>query len=211
MTGISLHKIQQRHKLTTKGRKLINSKTVFTTTMVVALLTILGIWLFGLGQHRTLFENSILSTSILSTAFFLFLSIGLYQGIKLKDDLGKISDQPPYTTISDLSDLTPNIDLDVTDVDDGIGGMIISFFLWIIVSILLGTIIWLFGTILWAGILIFMAMLYWIFFRALRLVFKNFNKCKGDLAASCMYGLGYTLLYNFWIYGIILSAHYLIN
>jgi hypothetical protein len=77
------------------------------------------------------------------------------------------------------------------------------------VTILIAVFLWLFGAVLWTGIIVFMAMLYWIFFRALRLVFKNSNKCKDNLTTSVAYGLGYTTLYNFWIYGIILSTHYL--
>ncbi|MEI6410218.1 MAG: hypothetical protein WCR52_12600 [Bacteroidota bacterium] len=59
------------------------TKTAFSLTLTVALLTIIGIWLFGLGKHRSLYNNSILSTTILALGFFLFLTIGLYKGIKL--------------------------------------------------------------------------------------------------------------------------------
>jgi hypothetical protein len=58
-------------------------------------------------------------------------------------------------------------------------------------------------------VLTFIAMLYWIFFRALRLVFKNSNKSKGDLIESVKWGLTYTTLYNFWIYGIFMLTIYL--
>jgi len=70
------------------NNKLLTTKTIFTVTIVVMVLTVLSIWLFGLGQHRTIFENSLLSTTILSVAFFLFLTMGLYKGVKLKDDQG---------------------------------------------------------------------------------------------------------------------------
>lgn len=62
-------------------------------TLLVIALTIIGVWLFGIGKHKTLFENSILSTSILSGAFFLFLTIGLYRGIKLRDNVGRVTDR----------------------------------------------------------------------------------------------------------------------
>jgi hypothetical protein len=170
-------------------------------------LTILSIWLFGLGQHRTIFENSILSTSILSVAFFLFLTIGLYKGIKLKDDIGKLTDKLEPSKIPNLAEASSGGDFIM--VGDGIEGVILSIFVWLFVTILIAVFLWLFGAVLWTGIIVFMAMLYWIFFRALRLVFKNSNKCKDNLTTSVAYGLGYTTLYNFWIYGIILSTHYL--
>lgn len=194
----------------TAGKKLITTKTVFTVSIVVVSLTILSIWLFGLGQHRTIFENSILSTSILSVAFCLFLTIGLFNGIKMKDDIGKITDKIDLDKIPDISAgmELPSV---MPDLDEGIAGIVIGIFAWIIFSILLLLFIWFFGAIVWTMILVFVAMLYWIFFRALRLVFKNSNKCKNNLTASLAYSLGYTTLYNFWIYGIILASHYLIK
>lgn len=189
-------------------KRLVTSKTLFIVTIVVIPLTILSIWLFGLGQHRTLFQNSILSTSILSFAFFMFLAIGLYKGIKLKDDLGKIIEPE---TIEKMTKNLEGFDLsgDFPDLDDGIGGILIGILIWFFIAILLVLFITILGGFFWAMILAFIAMLYWIFFRAIRLVFKNSNKCKGDLAASALYGIGYTILYNFWIYLIILSTHYL--
>jgi len=199
----------QENNITTTDRKLVTTKTVFTVTIIVIALTILSIWLFGLGQHRTIFENSIISTSILSLAFFLFLTIGLYKGIKLKDNIGKLTDKLKPSKIPDFSQATYGADF--ISVGEGIGGIILSIVLWVVITILIGLFLWLFGAVLWTGIIVFIAMLYWIFFRALRLVFKNSNKCQGNLTISTLYGLGYTLLYNFWIYGIILATHYLIK
>ena len=190
-------------------RKLVTTKTVFTVTIIVTVLTIVSIWLFGLGQHRTIFENSLLSTSILSIVFFLFLTIGLYKGIKLKDDIGKLTDKLRPSKIPNLAEAGQGADF--IHVGDGIEGIILSIVLWVVMTILIGLFLWVFGAVLWTGIIVFIAMLYWIFFRALRLVFKNSNICKGNLATSIAYGLGYTTLYNFWIYGIILATHYLIK
>jgi hypothetical protein len=202
--------LQQQNDIKPIDKKLVTSKTVFTVTIVVIVLTILSIWLFGLGQHRTIFENSILSTTILSVAFFLFLTVGLYKGIKLKDDIGKLTDKIKIDKIPDLSGGL-ELSSDVPDVGEGIAGIILGILAWFLFSILLLLFIWFFSAVIWTMILVFAAMLYWIFFRALRLVFKNSNKCKGDLTTSIAYGLGYTTLYNFWIYGIILATHYLIK
>ena len=191
------------------NKKLITTKSVFTVTIIVTVLTTLSIWLLGLGQHRTIFENSLLSTSILSIAFFLFLSIGLFKGIKLKDDIGKLTDKLKPYKIPNLADAATGGDF--IHVGEGIEGMIFSIILWVVVTILIALFFWLFGAVVWTGIIVFITMLYWIFFRALRLVFKNSNKCKGNLTTSIAYGLGYTTLYNFWIYGVILATHYLIK
>ncbi|MES2544848.1 MAG: hypothetical protein V4548_08175 [Bacteroidota bacterium] len=187
------------------NRTLLNTKNIFTITLIVVTLTILSVWFYGIGKHKTIIENSLISTSILSVGFFLFISIGLYKGLKIKDNIGKITDQFDFKKIEHLKDFTPS---DSTpDIGEGIIGIIFSIIFWIIASIIIGYLFFLFGAIIWFTILIFMAMLYWIFFRALRLVFKKSNECNGNLQKSIIYGLAYTLLYNFWIYGIILFAN----
>lgn len=201
--------MEKQTQFTKTDNKILTSKTVFTVTIIVAVLTVLSIWLFGLGQHRTIFENSILSTTVLSIAFYLFLTIGLYNGIKLKDDIGKLTDKINLSNLPDFSHTGEGADF--LDVGDGIGGIIISTVLWILMTFLIGLFVWLFGAVLWSGIIVFIAMLYWIFFRALRLVFKNSNKCKENLTISLVYGFFYTILYNFWIYGVIFGIKYLIK
>lgn len=189
--------------------KYLTTKAVFTVTLIVIALTISGIWLFGLGQHRSIYDNSILSTTILSLGFFLFLTIGLYKGVKLKDNVGKMTDKIKLPKIPDLSRGAESAGF--VDMGDEIGGILLSIAIWLAVTVFLGVFLWLFGAVLWTGIIVFIAMLYWIFFRAVRLVFKNSNKCKSNLLMSTVYGLFYTLLYNCWIYAIIFGTHYLNN
>lgn len=188
--------------------RLVNTKTVFILSLIVVILAILAVWLFGLGNQRTVYENSILSTSILSASFFLFITIGLYKGIKLKDNLGEITDK---INLESLGDLPGDLEVpeDIPDLGDGIGGVILGILAWIAFTIIILVLIWIFSTLLWTMILIFSAILYWIFFRALRLIFKNSKKCERKFGYSVAFGLGYTTLYNFWIYGIILASHYL--
>ncbi len=188
----------------------LTTKTITIITLIVITITILSIWLFGLGKNRTLFENSILSTSILSLIFFLFITIGLYQGVKLKDNIGKITDKINTKKLSNL-DGADFSGMDIPEGGDGIAGVIIGIILWILFSFVLLFVLYFLGTILWILILVFAAMLYWIFFRALRLVFKNSSKCRGNLALSAGYGLLYTILYNCWIYGIIFASHYFLK
>jgi hypothetical protein len=167
--------------------------------------TVLSVWFYGLGKHRTVIENSFISTSILSFSFFLFITIGLYNGIKLKDNLGKMTDSIELEKLKFLKNSFGEHGFDFIDFDD-FGGIILSVILWIIVSILIGYVFFFFGAIVWVTMVTFVAMLYWIFYRALRLVFKNANECNGNISKSCLYGLGYTLAYNFWIYLIIVAV-----
>jgi len=184
--------------------KSINSRNIFIITLIVISLTIVSVWIFGLGNHRSLFENSLLSTTILSLAFFLFISIGLYNGVKIKDNLGIITDRCDHKKIDFLKDFI--IESDSSSVEesaDGFLGIIVSLILWFIMAFIISYLLWAFGAILWISLLTFTAMLYWIFFRALRLVFKKSSVCRGNFTNSILYGFSFTILYNFWIYAII--------
>lgn len=198
--------MQEENRLKPISKKLVNGTTVFIVTVLVISLTVISIWLLGLGKHRTMIENSLLSTSVLAAVFFLFLTIGLFKGIKLKNNISSLSENLQTLKKPDFADI-PN-DSAFFEGGEGILEAIINIILWVVVSVLIVVLLWVFGAILWTTILVFMAMLYWIFFRALRLVFKNSNKCKGDLTHSIIYGLGYTIVYTSWIYGIILATIY---
>ncbi len=190
-----------------KTYRLVKTRDVFTISVIVTTLTILCVYFWGLGRHNAFFENSLISTTILSIAFFLFITIGLFNGIKLKDNLGQIIDR--FKTV-DTSSISSNLtSSEPIEVGEGIGGFILSILLWILMAIVFSIALWIFSNVLVIVVLTFIAMLYWIFFRALRLVFKNSNKSKGDLIESIKWGLTYTTLYNFWIYGIFMLTIYL--
>jgi hypothetical protein len=190
-----------------KETTFLTTKAVFTLTLIVVFLTIIGVWLLGIGRSSTIIENSLLSTTILSIGFFLFLAFGLYKGAKLKDNIGELKAKIHSPEIPDFSDSANGAD--IIDSGDGIAGILLSILLWIVVSILLSLFIWFFGVVLWTSIIVFVAMLYWVYFRAVRLVFKNSKTCKGNLKRSVAHALLYTCLYSFWIYGIILLSYYL--
>lgn len=167
------------------------------------------IYLAGIKEHRTLYLNSLISTTIISTVFLTFITIGLYNGWKLKDELGNFLDKfhlwkRPSTPTMDTSYYEPSV-----VGESGMEGCLISFIIWIVLALFGSLIFWLFGAFIWATILITSGMLYWIIFRALRLIFRNSSKCKGDLIKSFRIAVFYTILYNSWIYAIIFGTHYL--
>jgi hypothetical protein len=183
----------------------ISSKDVIQVTILVVSITIFGVVVFGVGTHKTFFEASILSVTILSLAFFLFITIGLYRGVKLKDDIGKIT--PDAVSFSRTMDSTSAFGM--FDAGEGIAGIILGILVWLFAAFVLSVVLWLFANVFLIVIAAFAAMLYWIFFRAMRLVFKNSRKTKGKVWLSVAYGLGYTVLYNFWIYGIFFLVAFL--
>jgi hypothetical protein len=189
-----------------KKRILIDSKKIFTISLISIIITILSVWFYGIGKHKTVIENSLISTSILSIAFFLFITISLNNGTKLKDILGKLTDNFDSKKLNFLKEF--NVDggfgHSMPEIGEGIGGIIMSIVLWILATIIISYLFFALGTIIWLSILVFLGMLYWIFFRALRLIFKKSSECSGNIKRSIFYGFTYTILYNFWIYGIIL-------
>jgi len=186
--------------------KIVNSKNLFIITLIVIPLTIISVWIFGLEHHRSMFENSVLSTTILSISFFLFISIGLYNGIRIKDNIGELEQENIFFPRK----ISIDGDVDTPEVGEGIIGIILSIFLWFIVSMIASYLLWGFEAILWITILNFIGILYWIFFRALRLVFKKSAICKDNFSKSVLYGISFTILYNFWIYIIIFMTHHIL-
>lgn len=170
---------------------------------------VLSVWISGSNSHHTLFQNSILSTSILALAFFLFVSISLYRGVGLKDNLGKIFTKESFNKrIKSTSDFTPDIDVPSIDAE-GIGGIILSILAWIAFTIAALFVLYFVGVFFWSILLLLLAILYWIYFRALRLIFKNSKRCKDNLAKSLGFGFFYSTLYISWIYGVIFLIKYI--
>lgn len=192
-------------------KKYINSKTAFIISLIVFGITILSVWLLGLGKHRSLYQNSILSVSILSFCCFLFLFVNLYRGVKLKDTLGNMKPEikNQFDTLSNANITGADLPEPLSWFDDGCGGIVMSILIWIIVGVVSAIAVYFIAVIFWLNIIIFSAMLYWIFFRALRFVLKHRKTCEGNVLKSLSYSFFYTLLYNFWIFGILLGSHYL--
>ncbi len=194
-------------------RRLVDSGSVFAVSIFVAVVTVVFVWVLGLGTHRTLFVNSILSVSVLSVAFLVFIVSGLYRGIKLRDNVGKITDRFSFKSIGDFWSVGEGMGEGGSSTSHAGGclGDLGDVFIWIILAIVAIVLIWLLGHVLWFLILVFIGMLYWVFFRALRFIFKKSYRCKGNLWKSFWYGLYHTILYNFWIYGIVMAAHYFVH
>ncbi len=92
---------------------------------------------------------------------------------------------------------------------EGCGAILLGILAWSVAGLVLAFVLWFFGEVLLVAVGMFMAMLYWIFYRALRLVFRHSPQTRGHFFKSVRYGLVYTFLYNSWIYGIFLLLAYL--
>lgn len=194
-----------------KKTKLINAHTVFISTLVVCVTIGLVIYLVGLQNHSTLYHNTLITTTILASIFFVFVFVGLYKGWKLKDTLGDMRDHfsklpKPKQNKTDLSSFEG---IEVIELGEGVEGCFFAIIIWILVGLFGSVILWLIGAFFWGIILILAGLLYWVIFRAFRLVFKNSKVCRGNFIKSFQIAVGYSFLYTSWIYGIIYIVHYL--
>lgn len=205
-----------------KKRRLINSGTVFTATLLVVGILSLVVYLTGLKEHRSLYLNSLLSTTIISIVFMVFITTGLYRGWKLKDTIGKLTDGlswPKWKQSLKKSDVKNtegntgngwNLLETLSYLPEESGeGCVGGLLLWIIVGIAAAFLLWWLGPLIWGGLVGLAAVLYWVVFRAYRLIFFYSATCKGLFWKSVGIALFFTFLYNCWIYALIFLAHYL--
>lgn len=186
-------------------------KPIVRISFLVAALTLISVYFWGLGQHRTFFENLMISITILSLVIFLFISIGLYRAVNVVHETDVQENASPAGKLDlfhNSADLASGIEAPDFDADD-LGGILVSILLWIGWAILVAMAVWFFSEVIVVAIGSFAAMLYWIFFRALRLIFNNSNQCRGNIWESLRNGAFYTVLYNFWIYGIFVFLEFL--
>lgn len=178
----------------------LKGKSVFTVSLVVVGLTILTVYLTGENYSRTITSNLYLSLSIIGTALFLFMTYGLYTGVGLTDDFPKFRN---FKTGEFFPNSGTTPDVPGIEVDGGIAGLVMSVILWIGMTILAFVLLILLEAVFWISIFIILAMLYWVFFRALKLVFSKSKHTQGDIGSSAIYSLVYTALYLGWIFGIV--------
>lgn len=178
----------------------LKGKSVFIVSLLVIGITILTVYLTGINYNRSITSSFYLSLAIIALSLFLFMTYGLYTGIGLIDNFPKFRRFKTGHLIGNNS-ATPTIEL--PSVGDGIGGLIISILLWIGMSVLVVVLLIILEAIFWFSLFIILAMLYWVFFRALKLVFNKSKDTKGDIRISAVYALSYTLLYVGWIFGIV--------
>ena len=181
-------------------KNYLKGKSVFYVSLVVITVTSLTVYLTGINYNRTITSNLYLSLAIIGTTLFLFMTYGLYKGIGLKDNFPSFK---PFKEGRYISDIGFSGDLPNLDIVDGIAGLLVSILLWIAMTIALALLLLLLEALVWLSLFIVLAMLYWVFFRALKLVFSKVKTTKGDLTLSLLYSISYTALYLGWIFGIV--------
>lgn len=192
-----------------KPLRFLSAKTLFFLSLCVIPLTAAGVYFLDFGDRRSLFQNAELGVSILSAALFLFLSVGLYHGVRLQENVGRITDTPfPVEGIEGVEGI-PHVNIDIADGDEGCLGILVGILLTIIVGVLLILFIWVLGFVIWVMILWVLALLYWVFYRAMKAVFRHSPQCRGNLGRSLSYAAMFTVLYCAWVYALLFALKWL--
>lgn len=182
------------------NKTYLKGKSVFIVSLLVIIVTALTVYLTGFHYHRSITANFYMSLGIIASTLFVFLTYGLYKGITLKDNFPKLKG---FEFKRNLSDSVMQGDSSGIDIGDGIAGVIASIVLWIVFSIVLVFLLIVLEAVLWFSVALILAMLYWVFFRAMRLVFSKASQTQGDIGVASLYAFGYTFLYIGWIFGIV--------
>lgn len=178
----------------------LKGKSVFIVSLVVIAITAVTVYVTGIDYHRSVGDNLYRSLAIIATALFLFMTYGLYKGVGLIDNFPAFRD---FKSGDILSHSPHGPDFPMITAGEGIGGLLVSIILWIGMSVLLVVLLVVLEAVFWFSLFVIMTLLYWVFFRALKLVFSKSAQTKGHLGLSALYALGYTLLYTGWIFGVV--------
>jgi hypothetical protein len=194
-------------KLSTKD--LVKSRTLFLWTLLIVPALVLVVYITGVKDHRPFYVNAIISGSILSALFLVFITFGLYKGWQLKDDFDSISVRinkwrKPKSSEADVTD----VPVDVLD-EGGIGGVLISILMWILIGMFGAIVIWLIGAIVWIPVVIATGMLYWVVYNCYSMIFQKSAQCKGNLMESLRIAILYTGYYTIWASLILFGIDYL--
>lgn len=180
------------------SRKLLYGKTLFLAAIPTLIIVILLVYLTGLESHRSIIDNSLISSTIIATTF---ITIGLYNGLNVIDNYSnklKLTWKKAKKNVGE-NDLIGSIDPPSFEADN-IFGAIVLFILVALAVIVLAAYTF---TFIWAGIIILAVGIYWIMIRSLKLIFSRSRYCENNLLKSLGYALLYTALYTGWIYGVI--------
>jgi hypothetical protein len=192
-------------KLAKKIRYPLLSARILTLLSVITIIVVSIIFIiFG---HKSFLVELEWSVGIISLCLFLFLSIGLYKGVRIKNEPIVKGKWKPLkgSDAMDLLSCVPDLPLPWEIGAEGCGGIILAIVAWLIFTVVALILLYLLANVLWGLIFIFAVVVYWIFYRALRQVFIKSRICKGKAGLSIGYALLYTTLYTGWIYSALFA------
>lgn len=114
--------------MTRNPLNLLPVKWVFITFLFVVSVTTFVVFISGLTFHRSLLQNGFISYSIVSCCFFIFISEGLFFGVKLKDNVGDLTRKLKWTGSGDGIELADEgLGILGFELGEGLGGILLEF------------------------------------------------------------------------------------
>ena len=151
-----------------------------------------------------------ITLAIIAAGLFLFLAVGLYRGVRLEKPVVEDPEKPFGSADFDAASVVglatiapPDIKLDVPDLGssgDDLVGCLVSIVLWIVIAIVLMVLFWVLVQVLAFALPWVLLALYWLFYRALHLVFDKAPQTRGKILPSLGYALLFTVLYTGWLF-----------
>ena len=147
---------------------------------------------------RSIYDELEYIIGIIAGLLFIFLSYGLYSGARVR---GKPA-APRFSALQST--------FEALEKSEGLSFLELlgEVFVWIGISIVAILALAFLATVLWSAVLALGFMLYWLLYRAIRLVLLKGAKCKGNLGSSLQHAGMYTFLYCGWILGIVWLAEH---
>lgn len=215
MKGLAIYllNMRQNHK---KHQSLKWSfRTNFWGAILIVLLISIVVLIF---LKKSIWVELEVIVGIVSIINFSYLFYVLYHGIRFDNDEKYTITWKPVDGDA-LSFASPIIDTGLgftcAGAEAGILGLIVGFFLDIIVSILLSLII---AVFLWVGlnivitaIIVVSMPLYYFFRRSLRYIVAKGRRCYRDIKQSIYFAFKSTIINAIWLYCIIFVGHYFSN
>lgn len=181
--------------------KYLSGKYVFIISLLVLGLSVVLVYSIGLSFDKRLEAKIYTALSLIASCLFLFMTYGLYTGIGLIDDFPKFKH---FKRGHFFEHITPEkYEMPQIDTGDGIAGLFLSVILWIAMTILCLVMLLFLEVFFWFSLFVLLTMLYWVFFRAMRMVFRKSKDTQKDLGLSLLYASIYTFLYVGWLYGVV--------
>lgn len=182
---------------------LLSARTITLLSVLTIAVVFILVFVFG---HKSFLVELERSIGIICVILFLFLSHCLYRGVRIKNEpiiKGKwrLLKGSEYADVLSNIPVTPSFEL----ASEGLGGIVLAIISWIVITIVALTLLFLLANVVWGVIFVLAVVVYWIFYRALRLALVKSRICKGKLIPSLSYGLIYTTMYSGWIYGVLLA------
>jgi hypothetical protein len=191
-------------------------KLLFQIMITIFLIIIISTLFWGLGKEKTLIQISLYSVTFIDLCMLIYLFIGLYSGEDFDesdehspDNMNTVPWKIPNKWKGNNSSIPIDTFFGSADFSDGIEGCLVQILLWIVISIVIFVAIYFLGDILIAAYIIFSNALYWIFWRASRIVFAYGSITRGSILKSLGIATACTALYSSWIFGIIGLIYYI--